>query len=74
MPGRYLVVNDGRLVIVRWVGTISHAEALSQQEQRLEDASIAEGAKGLANFPDDQMDLVVESAEECPGECIYIEP
>jgi len=33
-----------------------------------------EGAKGLAEFADDQMDLVVESAEECPGECIYIEP
>ena len=34
----------------------------------------AEGANGLAEFPDSQMDLVVESAEECPGECIYIEP
>jgi len=33
-----------------------------------------EGAKGLATFADDQMELVVESAEECPGECIYIEP
>ena len=33
-----------------------------------------EGAKGIANFPDDQMEMVVESAEECPGECIYIEP
>jgi ferredoxin len=33
-----------------------------------------EGAKGIADFPDDQMELVVESAEECPGECIYIEP
>jgi ferredoxin len=34
----------------------------------------AEGEKGMADFPGDQMDLVVESAEECPGECIYIEP
>jgi len=33
-----------------------------------------QGAEGLANFPDDQMDAVVESAEECPGECIFIEP
>ena len=33
-----------------------------------------EGAKGIASFPDDQMEMVVESAEECPGECIYIEP
>jgi ferredoxin len=33
-----------------------------------------EGAEGLAEFPDNQLDAVVESAEECPGECIYIEP
>jgi ferredoxin len=31
------------------------------------------GAAGLANFPDGQLDAVIESAEECPGECIYIE-
>jgi ferredoxin len=32
------------------------------------------GADGLANFPESRLDAVVESAEECPGECIYIEP
>ena len=31
------------------------------------------GAEALANFTDSQLDAVVESAEECPGECIYIE-
>ena len=31
-------------------------------------------AEGLAEFPDSQIDAVVESAEECPGECIFIEP
>jgi ferredoxin len=31
------------------------------------------GAEGLASFPDDMLDAVVESAEECPGECIFIE-
>ena len=33
-----------------------------------------QGAEGLANFDDKELDGVVESAEECPGECIYIEP
>ncbi len=33
-----------------------------------------QGAEGLANFPDSMIDAVVESAEECPGECIFIEP
>ncbi len=32
------------------------------------------GAEGLANFDDKYTDAVVESAEECPGECIFIEP
>ena len=31
------------------------------------------GATGLANIPDNLLDAVVESAEECPGECIFIE-
>jgi len=32
------------------------------------------GADGLANIPDNLLDAVIESAEECPGECIFIEP
>jgi ferredoxin len=31
------------------------------------------GAEALANFSDSQLDAVIESAEECPGECIYLE-
>jgi ferredoxin len=34
----------------------------------------AQGAEGLAEIPDGQLDAVIESAEECPGECIFIEP
>ncbi len=30
-------------------------------------------AEGLAAVPDSHVDAVIESAEECPGECIYIE-
>ncbi len=32
------------------------------------------GADALAAIPDGQVDAVIESAEECPGECIFIEP
>jgi ferredoxin len=32
------------------------------------------GAEGMADIPDGQLDAVIESAEECPGECIFIEP
>ena len=31
------------------------------------------GAEGLADIPDGMLDAVVEAAEECPGECIFIE-
>ena len=34
----------------------------------------AQGAEGMANLEDKFMDAVIESAEECPGECIFIEP
>ena len=33
-----------------------------------------EGAHGLARIPTGELDRVIESAEECPGECIMIEP
>jgi ferredoxin len=28
----------------------------------------------MAEIPDGQLEAVIESAEECPGECIFIEP
>jgi ferredoxin len=31
------------------------------------------GSDGLARVPDDHDDAVREAAEECPGECIFIE-
>ena len=33
-----------------------------------------EGSRGVARVPDSLMEDVIESAEECPGECIMIEP
>ncbi len=65
MPGRHLVVNDGKLVIEKWVGTISHAELLSHEKEHFLDTSIADGAKVLidareAEFPETTSDRVVE--------------
>ena len=31
------------------------------------------GPDGLAVVPDNMADATIESAEECPGECIFIE-
>lgn len=30
-------------------------------------------AEGVAEVPDNLLDVTVEAAEECPGECIFIE-
>ncbi len=32
-----------------------------------------QGAEGRAIIPDGQLEAATESAEECPGECIFIE-
>ncbi len=34
----------------------------------------ADGSRGVARVHDSQLEAVVEAAEECPGECIMIEP
>jgi ferredoxin len=30
-------------------------------------------AEGMANVPEELIESVIEAAEECPGECIFIE-
>lgn len=32
-----------------------------------------DGPSGLARIPTGLLDLVLEAAEECPGECIHVE-
>lgn len=32
-----------------------------------------QGAQGVATVPSGQEEITVEAAEECPGECIFIE-
>lgn len=31
------------------------------------------GSKGLAPVPDSLLEAVIDAAEECPGECIFLE-
>jgi ferredoxin len=32
-----------------------------------------EGAEGMASFADERLADVIEAAEECPGECIFLD-
>ena len=62
-PNVFTLLDDGLAYVVDPEGKI-YAEAKGNPQ----------GAEGLAEFADKELDGVVESAEECPGECIYIEP
>ena len=61
-PNVFTLLDDGLAYVVE--GDKIFAEAKGNPQ----------GAEGLGNFEDKELDGVVESAEECPGECIYIEP
>jgi ferredoxin len=60
-PDVFTLLDDG-LAYVREGSTI-YATAQGHPQ----------GAEGMAIIPDGQLDAVIESAEECPGECIFIE-
>jgi ferredoxin len=32
-----------------------------------------EGSSGMAQIPEDKINDVIEAADDCPGECIFIE-
>lgn len=32
-----------------------------------------DGSQGVARVPDELSDAVIDAAEQCPGECIYVE-
>jgi ferredoxin len=61
-PDVFVLLDDG-LAYVREGATI-YAEANGNSQ----------GAAGVAVVPAGQEDITIESAEECPGECIFLEP
>ncbi len=61
-PDVFVLLDDGLAYVKE--GTKVYAEASGN----------AQGAAGLAAVPAGMEADVIESAEECPGECIFIEP
>jgi ferredoxin len=61
-PDVFVLLDDG-LAYVKEGGTV-YASAKGNSQ----------GSQGLATVPSGQENITVESAEECPGECIFIEP
>jgi ferredoxin len=48
-------------------------DGLAYVKEGAEVKSAPGGAEGLAQVPSELEDAVTEAAEECPGECIFIE-
>jgi ferredoxin len=63
-PDVFTLLDDGLAYVKE--GKTVYAEAAPHNNKQ--------GAEGLANIPDNLLDAVIESADECPGECIFIEP
>ncbi len=42
-------------------------------EKRFDGATNPAGSDGMARIPEPSLERVIEAAEECPGECIFIE-
>jgi ferredoxin len=60
-PDLFVLLDDG-LAYVR-EGDKIYAESKGNPQ----------GAQGMAEVPPELADAVIEAAEECPGECIFVE-
>lgn len=52
MPNAYVVLKQGRMVIEKWAGTISHEELISHEADQFHDASIKSGFACLTDARD----------------------
>ncbi len=43
------------------------------EEKKFDGVANPAGAEGMARFPEAATESVIEAAEECPGECIFID-
>ena len=65
-PDVFFGMDDGLYYVKE---EAKHYQAVKLFDGKANDA----GAAGMARVPDSLLDSVIESAEECPGECIFIE-
>ena len=43
------------------------------EEKKFDGVANPAGAEGMARIPENGIEAIIEAAEECPGECIFIE-
>lgn len=52
---------------------VKESAALFGTKKRFDGTTNPAGSEGMARIADDSLERVIEAAEECPGECIFIE-
>ena len=52
---------------------VKEAESVHGTERLFDGEANPAGAEGTARVTDGQLESVIEAAEECPGECIFLE-
>ncbi len=64
MPVKYVVLNQGTMVVELWTGTISHEEVLAHERRHLSDSSIARGASVLVDATSASFETTPEAVHE----------
>jgi ferredoxin len=70
-PAVFFMEDDGLAYVKE---PKEHFPDLSADKKFNEQLGQGGTANGVARVPDPLLEDVVEAAEECPGECIFIEP
>ncbi len=65
------VMDDGGIAFVRELTTHFSDADVSMEEQK--DGTSHRSYHALARIPQSLIEAAIESAEECPGECIFLE-
>jgi len=68
-PAIFGMAEDG----LAYVKEVAWPTVYSKDGINASEDPILQMAEGVAAVPDDKLESVIESAEECPGECIFIE-
>lgn len=64
MPNAYVVSDNGKVVLERWVGTVTHEELLAHERAQLHDPAIRPGAVMLVDATQARFETPLEAVHE----------
>lgn len=64
MPNAYVVVADGKLVLERWTGTVTHEELIAHERAQIQDPAIKPGAVMLVDATLAHFETPLEAVHE----------